>query len=87
MSEIQFIYWAEVPFRIYAEPEKGQLPTWTDPGYPPQMNINRIEVAGDELHGLEQPFKDDVTMEKLIEHVEIAEGDRIYMEAWEREEE
>ena len=83
MSEIQFIYWAEVPFRIYADPEKGQVQTWNEPGYPAQMTINKIEVAGDELTGLPQPFKKDVTMEDLIEHISETEYDRIETEAWE----
>ena len=87
MAETQFIYWAEVPFRVYAEGEKAQIQTRHEPGYPAQMTINKIEVAGDELTGLPQPFKADVTMKDLVEHIEVAEGDRIESEAWEHTDE
>ena len=86
MSETQFIYWAEVPFRVYAEAEKAQIQTRNEPGYPAQMTINKIEVAGDELEGLPQPFKDDVTMENLLEHVLETEYDMIETLAWEHRE-
>jgi len=86
MAETQFIYWAEVPFRVYAEGEKAQIQTWNEPGYPAHMTINKIEVAGDELHGLPQPFKDDVTIENLLEHVLETEYDKIETEAWEHRE-
>ena len=85
MSQIEFVMWFEVPFRIYAEPEKGQTQTWNQEGYPAQMTINKIEVAGDELTGLPQPFKGNVAMKDLIEHIGASQADRIEMEGWEYE--
>ena len=88
MSEIEFVFWVEIPIRVYAEYQPKEHATQTYPGCPETMGIDDIEVAGDELDGLVQPFPMDceVSMEDLKNHILIKYDDELKMAAWERKE-
>ena len=87
MSETIFVEWFEIPFRIYAEEQKAEIATRTYPGHPASMEINKIEVAGDELEGLFQP-KPFIggTLQDVLNHVLKKHAYELEDAAWEHKE-
>ena len=88
MELLDFVDWIEIPIRVYAEYQPKEHATQTYPGCPETMGIDDIEVAGDELDGLVQPFPmgREVSMEDLKNHILIKYDDELKMAAWERKE-